>query len=128
MRTYIPSPADDAPSPRPRYAVRRAYHTAYRGDANFHEKALFVKADVAASCGRALELRVLRAMLPSALSVSPLFSDSVHYEILLFGLIEDAAIFGAVSPPRGGRTKFVLRSRLTLDPKRSGTREPYDSV
>jgi hypothetical protein len=81
-------------------------------NANFHEKALFVKADVAASCGRALELRVLRAMLPSALSVNPLFRDSVHYEILLFGLIEDAAIFGSVSLPRGGRTKFVLRSRL----------------
>jgi hypothetical protein len=25
--------------------------------------------------------------------VSPFFGDSVHYEILLFGLIEDAAIF-----------------------------------
>jgi hypothetical protein len=46
-------------------------------------------------------------MLPFALSVSPLFSDSVHYGILLFGLIEDAAIFGSVSPLRGGRTKFA---------------------
>jgi hypothetical protein len=95
--------------------------------ANFHEKALFVK-----PTWRLLAVErndsVSFAMLPSALSVSPLFGDSVHYEILLFGLFEDAAIFGAVSPPRGGRTKFVLRSRLTLDPKRSGTREPYDSV
>jgi len=35
---------------------------------NFHEKALFVKGDVAAPCGRALRLRVLRAMLPSAVN------------------------------------------------------------
>src|SRR3954470_24492542 len=28
---------------------------------------------------------------------------------------EGAAIFGSVSPPRGGRTKFVLRSRLVLE-------------
>ena len=33
LHSYIPSPADDAPSPRPRYAVRRAY----RGHANFEE-------------------------------------------------------------------------------------------
>ncbi len=39
------------------------------------------------------------AMLPSALLVSPLLGDSVHCEIHLFGLIEDAAIFGAVSAP-----------------------------
>jgi hypothetical protein len=46
---------------------------------NFHEKALFVKADVAAPRDRALRLRALRAMLPSALSVSPFFCGSVHY-------------------------------------------------
>ena len=40
------------------------------------------------------------AMLPSALLVSLLFGDSVHYEIHLFGLIEGAAIFGSVSPLR----------------------------
>ena len=61
------------------------------------------------------------AMLPSALLVSLLFGDSVHYGILLFGLIEGAAIFGTVSAPRGGWIKFVLRSRLMLDPKRSDT-------
>jgi hypothetical protein len=93
---------------------------ALRGDlckilqTDFHEKALFVK-----PTWRLLAVErndsVSFAMLPSALSVSPLFGDSVHYEILLFGLLEDAAIFGAVSPPRGGRAKFVLRSRLTLE-------------
>jgi hypothetical protein len=60
-------------------------------NANFHEKALFVKADLAAPC-RALELRVLRAMLPSALLVSLLFGDSVHYEIHLFGLLSLKAL------------------------------------
>jgi hypothetical protein len=68
--------------------------------ANFHEKALFVKADVAAPRVRAQRLRVLRAMLPSALSVSPFFCGSVHYGIRLFGLIEGAAIFLSVSAPR----------------------------
>jgi hypothetical protein len=46
-------------------------------DANFHEKALFVKAGVAAPRGRAQRLLPF-AMLPSALSVSLLFGDSVH--------------------------------------------------
>jgi hypothetical protein len=49
---------------------------------NFHEKALFVK-----PTWRLLAVErndsVSFAMLPSALSVSPLFSDSVHYEIRL---------------------------------------------
>src|SRR5215218_2546824 len=35
LHSYIPSPADDAPSSRPRYALRRAY----RGHANFGEAA-----------------------------------------------------------------------------------------
>src|SRR5215207_890215 len=35
---------------------------------------------------RAQRLCVLRAMLPFALLVSPLFGDSVHYEVLLSGL------------------------------------------
>ena len=97
--------------------------------ANFHEKALFVKADVAApSRSSATTPCPSRYASIRTLSEPTLFGDSVHYEILLFGLIEDAAIFGAVSPPRGGRTKFVLRSRLTLDPKRLGTRKPYGSV
>jgi hypothetical protein len=54
--------------------------------ANFHEKALFVKADLAASVWPSLTGPALRAMLPSALSVSQLSSDSVHYGIRLFGL------------------------------------------
>jgi hypothetical protein len=69
------------------------------------------------------------AMLPSALFVSLLFGDSVHCEIHLFGLIEGAAIFGAVSLPQRGWTKFALRSRLMLDPKRSDTqKKPYVSL
>jgi hypothetical protein len=50
--------------------------------ANFHEKALFVK-----STWRLLAVErndsVSFVMLPFALSVSPLLSDSVHYEIRL---------------------------------------------
>jgi hypothetical protein len=53
---------------------------------NFHEKAHFVKADVAAPWWSSPTVLVLRAMLPSALSVSPLLGDSVHYGIRLFGL------------------------------------------
>ena len=54
--------------------------------ANFHEKALFVKADLAASVWPSLTGPALRAMLPCALSESQLSSDSVHYGIRLFGL------------------------------------------
>jgi hypothetical protein len=54
--------------------------------ANFHEKALFVKADLAASVWPSVTGPALRAMLPSALSVSQLSCDSVHYGIRLFGL------------------------------------------
>jgi hypothetical protein len=90
--------------------------------ANFHEKALFVKDDVAAPFVFEYNDPVPLAMLPSALLlVSPLFGGSVHYEIHLFGLIEGAAIFASVSAPRRGWTKFASRSRLMLDPKRSGT-------
>jgi hypothetical protein len=56
-------------------------------DANFYEKALFVKpADVAAALCGERDCSALRAMLLSALSVSTLFGDSVHYEIRLFEL------------------------------------------
>ena len=53
---------------------------------NFHEKAHFVKADVAAPRVEPNGF-VSFAMLPSALLVSLLFGDSVHYEIHLFGLL-----------------------------------------
>ena len=56
-------------------------------EANFHEKALFVKADVAAAFVVERYDSVSFAMLPSALLMSPLSSDPVHYEILLFGLL-----------------------------------------
>ncbi len=53
---------------------------------DFYEKALFVKTDVAlAPCCRVQLLSVLRAMLLFAPAVSPLFGDSLHYEILLLG-------------------------------------------
>src|SRR5215203_3467423 len=69
------------PSPE-RYGNR--YETEWR--ANFHEKAHSVKADVAAPWWSSPTILVLRAMLPSALSVSPLLGGSVHYGIRLFGL------------------------------------------
>jgi hypothetical protein len=53
---------------------------------NFHEKAHFVKADLAAHFGIERNGCVSFAMLPSALLVSPLLADSVHCEIHLFGL------------------------------------------
>ena len=56
-------------------------------------------------------------MLPSALSVSPLFGDSVHYEILLFGLIEGAAIFGTVSLLLAERVDQVRNLRSHLMPE-----------
>ena len=69
------------------------------------------------------------AMLPSALLVSPLLGDSVHCEIHLFGLIEKALQSSERSLLLlGGWTKFVLRSRLVLDPKRSDTQKPYVSL
>ena len=70
---------------------------------NFHEKALFVKADVAAPLAVEPDDSVFFAMLPFALSMSPLFGDSVHCEILLFGLPRrrcDLRI--GLCAPRGG--------------------------
>jgi hypothetical protein len=46
--------------------------------ANFYEKALFVKVDVAAALWLTQLLCALRAMLLFALSVSSLFGSSVH--------------------------------------------------
>jgi hypothetical protein len=81
-------------------------------------------------CGRAQRLRVLRAMLPSALSMSPLFSDSVHRmrSVLIRTNRRRCNLRSGLCSSRGGWTKFVLRSRLMLDPKRSDTQEPYGSV
>jgi hypothetical protein len=57
------------------------------------------------------------------LLVSLLVGDSVHYGIHLFGLIEGAAFFGAVSPPYRGWTKFAIaQSPHARDPKRIRTR------
>jgi hypothetical protein len=83
--------------------------------ANFYEKALFVKpADVAAAvwCGR--DCSALRAMLLSALSVSSLFGDSVHYGIRLFEL--KALQSSERSCLKGGPSSH--RAVALLDPKR----------
>jgi len=64
---------------------------------NFYEKALFVKTDVAAAlCGGNANCSALRAMLLSALSVSSLFSDSVHRMRSVLIRAKGAAIFRAV--------------------------------
>src|SRR5215211_6823930 len=60
-------------------------------NANFHEKAHFVKADVADPFVVERYDSVSFAMLPSALLMSQLSSDPVHYEILLFGLLLTSA-------------------------------------
>jgi hypothetical protein len=68
-------------------------------------------------------------MLPSALLVSPLFGDSVHYEILVFGLIEGAAIFGAASPLHRGWTKFATCAvALSRSEAIGHTEKPYVSL
>jgi hypothetical protein len=50
---------------------------------SFHEKALFVKPTTWRLLAVERNDSVSFAMLPFALSVSPLLSDSVHYEIRL---------------------------------------------
>ncbi len=63
-------------------------------------------------------------MLLSALSVSPLFGDSVHRMRSIFsGYYEGAAIFRAVSPPKEDGSSSLAQSPHTLDPKRDRARE-----
>src|SRR5215213_874639 len=92
------------------YRPKGAAYITQTGDlSNFHEKAHFVKADVAAPLrGRAQRLRVLRHASIRTVRESTFLGDSVHYEIHLFGLLsEGAAIFGTASPPHRGWTKFA---------------------
>ena len=78
--------------------------------------------------GRALRPRVLRAMLPSALSVSPLFfGDSVHHKIRLFGLEEGAAIFRAVSLPLAERMDQVRIAQSPYQTRSDRTRRSRTS-
>jgi hypothetical protein len=73
--------------------------------ANFHEKALFVKADVAASSRSSPTASALRAMLPSALSVSPLSSVAlcIMRSVLRFGLlIRRCNLPSGLSSSKGG--------------------------
>ena len=66
--------------------------------ANFHEKALFVKADLAASVWPSVTGPALRAMLPSALSVSPLSLVARCIMGSFFSGYQGAAIFLAIFP------------------------------
>jgi hypothetical protein len=98
------------------------------GEANFHEKALFVK-----PTWRLLAVErndsVSFAMLPSALLMSPLLSDSVHCEILLFGLLRRRCNLrsGLASSQRVDQVR-IAQSPYARDPKRSDTKEPYVSL
>ena len=77
--------------------------------ANFYEKALFVKTDLAVTpYGRPQLLSALRAMLLYALSVSPLFGDSVHYEIRLLGYLGRCDL--PIGLPDGGRPSSFAQS------------------
>jgi hypothetical protein len=96
---------------------------------NFHEKAHFVKADVAALIGgRAQRLHVLRAMLPSALLVSLLFGGSVHCEILLFGLPRRRCNLRISLSSRRVDQVRNLRSRLMREIRSDQTQKPYVSL
>jgi hypothetical protein len=61
-------------------------------------------------CGRAQRLRVLRAMLPSALSMSPLFGDSVHRmrSVLIRTNRRRCNLRSGLCSSRGGWTKFAI--------------------
>src|SRR5215208_4711027 len=83
--------------------------------------------DLATSGSPSLTGSALRAMLPSALSVSQLSSDSVHYGIRLGSDYQQgAAIFTAVSPTprRGGPSSQLAHSPCARDPKRSDRGRP----
>src|SRR5215217_5585264 len=84
-----------------------------QGRANFHEKAHFVKADVADPFVVERYDSVSFAMLPSALLMSQLSSDPVHYEILLFGLLRRRCnLRNGLSSSRRVHQVRNLRSRL----------------
>src|SRR5829696_8690912 len=81
--------------------------------ANFHEKAHFVKADVADPFVVERYDSVSFAMLASALLMSQLSSDPVHYEILLFGLLRRRCnLRNGLSSSRRVHQVRNLRSRL----------------
>ena len=87
-----------------------------RGYADFHEKASLVKGDVATAT--TVRFSATRVMLPCVTLCEPASCGSVHYEIRLFGLLTDAAIFRAVSPQRNwAKSACAVAFR---DPKRSG--------
>ena len=79
-----------------------------RGYANFHEKAIFVKGDVATAT--TVHALAVRAMLPSALSVSLLLGGSVHHGIRLFGLLK--VLQSSDRPLLCGVDQSSRRSRL----------------
>jgi 3-polyprenyl-4-hydroxybenzoate decarboxylase len=92
--------------------------------ANFHEKAHFVKADVAASSRSSSTASALRAMLPSALSVSPLSSVAL---CIMRSVLIRATNKALQSSERSlllaeGRPSSQLRSRLMLEIRSDGAR------
>src|SRR5215204_5179559 len=113
-RTAVTTTADGArarePKPHHRFYSRsriRSLQNIYK--ANFHEKALFVKADVADPFVVERYGSASFAMLPFALSMSPRSSVTRCIVRSIFSDYEEgAAIFGSVSPaPCGGWTKFA---------------------
>jgi hypothetical protein len=89
--------------------------------ANFYEKALFVKTDVAAPLCGERSYSVLRAMLLFALMVSLLSSDSVHRMRSVFSGSTKVLLSSERSSERSFLleewTKFAWRTHLMLDPK-----------
>ena len=92
-------------------------------EANFYEKALFVKVDVATALWRKQLLCALRAMLLFALSGSSLGS-SVHYEIRLFEL---EALQSSERPSWKGRPSSLAQSPLEIR-SAIGQRKPWPSA
>src|SRR5215213_1072741 len=96
--------------------VSRSLKVLDRSDANFYEKALFVKVDLATALWWKQLLFALRAMLLFALSGSSLGS-SVHYEIRLFEL---EALQSSERPSWKGRPSSLAQSPLEIRSAISG--------
>jgi hypothetical protein len=114
----------------PRNRLRRSSQNA--SYANFHEKAHFVKADVAAPFAvERYDSASFALRFHSHSRGALFFCDSVHYGIRLLGLLKKAlqsSDRSLCSSWERGWTKFALRSRLLLDPKRSDIQKPCVSL
>ena len=98
--------------------------------ANFHEKALFVRADVADPFVVERNGSASFATLPFALSMSPRSSVTRCIVRSIFSdYQEGAAIFGSVSPaPRGGWTKFATCAAALSRSEAIGQEKPCVSL